>query len=87
MGSPKAKSVSSVSEAPGEAEAARPAGGALAAAGDEGRDGRDVIGISGVTETEEHGDRQHDPDGAAVCEGDDPVIESEHQKTSGEHGR
>ena len=43
----------------------------------------EVVGIGGVPQPEQYRDGHHDPDRAAVGEGGDSVVESEHQSTSG----
>ena len=72
-----------VPKTPGEAERAGASRRALAAAGHERRHRREVIRVGGVSQAEQHGDCEHDPHRAAIREGGNLVVESEHQRTSG----
>ena len=72
-----------VARPPGEAEARRHPGGAVAAARDQGRHRREVIRVGGVPEAENGRHGGDDEEGASVREVRDPGVETEHHATLG----
>jgi hypothetical protein len=71
-----------MAEAPGKPQLPGTARGALPSARNERRHGSEVIRVGRVAETEKDSDGDDNPNGSAVGEGRDPLVETEHRITS-----